>query len=58
MSESVITPQTPERLHLRYRLSRGVAVVDVRGEIDVSTCELLRDRLLLAPPTRTAAMSW
>jgi anti-anti-sigma factor len=48
MSETVITPQTPERLHIRYRLSRGIAVVDVRGEIDVATCELLRDRLLLA----------
>jgi anti-sigma B factor antagonist len=44
----VITSQTPEPLHIRYRLSSGVAVVDVRGEIDVSTCELLRDRLLLA----------
>ena len=48
MSETVITSHTPGRLHIQYRLSSGVAVVDVRGEIDVSTCGLLRDRLLLA----------
>jgi len=48
MSDTVITSQAPGPLHIRYRLSSGVAVADVRGEIDVSTCGLLRDRLLLA----------
>jgi anti-sigma B factor antagonist len=48
MSEPMVAPETPERLQCRYRLSRGIAVIDVRGEVDVSTCGLLRDRLLLA----------
>jgi anti-sigma B factor antagonist len=30
---------------LGYRLEGGVAVVEVRGDIDVSTCSSLRDRL-------------
>jgi anti-sigma B factor antagonist len=34
------------RLRLEYRLHAGVAVVEVSGEIDVSTSALLRERLL------------
>lgn len=34
------------RLRLEYRLRSGVAVVEVTGEIDVSTSGLLRERLL------------
>lgn len=48
MGEFVGTAKIPERLQLGYRLSRGVIVVDVIGEVDVYTCGLLRDRLLLA----------
>jgi anti-sigma B factor antagonist len=40
------TAEAPERLHLDYRLAAGVAVVTVTGEVDVATCELLRDGLL------------
>lgn len=42
------TPGIPERLQLGYRLVSDVTVVDVVGEVDVLTCGLLRDRLLLA----------
>ena len=41
-------PGIPERLQLGYRLISGITVVDVAGEVDVLTCGLLRDRLLLA----------
>jgi anti-sigma B factor antagonist len=34
------------RLHLKYRLDSGVAVVEVTGEVDVSTSGALRDGLL------------
>jgi anti-sigma B factor antagonist len=42
------TAGIPQRLQLGYRLISGVTVVDVAGEVDVHTCGLLRDRLLLA----------
>ena len=48
MNEAAVTPGVPGRLQFLYRLSHGVAVVDVRGEVDISTCVLLRERLLLA----------
>jgi anti-sigma B factor antagonist len=48
MSEATITPSPPDRLQLGYRLSCGVAVIDVRGEVDLFSCGLLRDRLLVA----------
>jgi anti-sigma B factor antagonist len=35
-----------ERLLLEYRLDSGVAVVSVTGEVDISNCGVLRDRLL------------
>lgn len=35
-----------QRLVLNYRLDSGIAVVTVRGEVDVSTCGVLRDGLL------------
>jgi anti-sigma B factor antagonist len=38
--------ESPERLHLEYHLDGGVAVVTVTGEVDVSTCGLLRDHLI------------
>ena len=38
----------PGRLRVGYRMSSGVAVVDVSGEVDIGTCGLLRDRLLQA----------
>jgi anti-sigma B factor antagonist len=38
--------EAPDRLLLQYRLVSGVAVVSVSGEVDVSTCGLLRDALL------------
>ena len=34
------------RLRLEYRLHGGIAVVEVTGEVDVSTSGLLRERLL------------
>jgi anti-sigma B factor antagonist len=40
------TAEVPERLLLEYRLDSGVAVVTVSGEVDVSTCGLLRDGLI------------
>jgi anti-sigma B factor antagonist len=40
------TAEAPGRLLLEYRLDRGVAVVTVTGELDVSTSGLLRDALL------------
>ena len=40
------TAGNPERLILEYRLDSGVALVRVTGEVDVSTCGLLRDGLL------------
>ena len=40
------TAEAPDRLLLQYRLVSGVAVVSVSGEVDVSTCGLLRDALL------------
>ena len=40
------TAEPPEPLHLGYQLAAGVAVVTVTGEVDVATCELLRDGLL------------
>jgi anti-sigma B factor antagonist len=40
------TLSAPERLRLSYRLAGSVAVVALDGEIDVSTCGLLRERLL------------
>jgi anti-sigma B factor antagonist len=42
------TAADPGRLQVAYRMSSGVAVVDVSGEVDIGTCGLLRDRLLLA----------
>ena len=45
-SSAVSTAGTPERLILEYRLNSSVAVVTVTGEVDVSTCGLLRDGLL------------
>lgn len=48
MGERVSAATTPDRLQLGYRLSGGVIVVDVIGEVDVYTCGLLHDRLLLA----------
>jgi anti-sigma B factor antagonist len=42
----VSTAEAPERLLLQYRLESGVAVVTVRGEVDVATCSRLRDGLL------------
>jgi anti-sigma B factor antagonist len=46
MSGATVTPGIPEQLQFGYRLSRGVAVIEVRGEVDISTCGLLRERLL------------
>jgi anti-sigma B factor antagonist len=40
------TAEAAKRLLLEYRLVSGVAVVTVTGEVDVSTCGLLRDGLL------------
>lgn len=40
------TAGAAERLLLEYRLDSGVAVVTVTGEVDVSTCGVLRDGLL------------
>jgi hypothetical protein len=40
------TAEAPERLLLQYRLDSGVAVVSVSGEVDVSTCGVLRGALL------------
>jgi anti-sigma B factor antagonist len=40
------TAEGSERLQLDYRLDAGVAVVRLTGEVDVATCELLRDGLL------------
>jgi anti-sigma B factor antagonist len=40
------TAEGPERLRLGYRLDAGIAVVSLAGEVDVGTCELLRDGLL------------
>lgn len=42
------TAAGPGRLQVGYRLSSGVAVVDVSGEVDIATCGSLRDGLLLA----------
>jgi len=42
------TAADPGRLQVSHRMSSGVAVVDVNGEVDIGTCGLLRDRLLLA----------
>lgn len=38
--------ETSGQLRLEYRLDGGVAVVEVTGELDVSTSGLLRERLL------------
>jgi anti-sigma B factor antagonist len=48
MSETITTLTPGQRLHLRWRLNGGIRVVDVVGEVDVFTCRLLRDRLLMA----------
>jgi anti-anti-sigma factor len=40
------TSEAAKRLLLEYRLDNGVAVVTAIGEIDISTCGLLRDSLL------------
>jgi anti-sigma B factor antagonist len=40
------TAEAPDRLLLQYRLVSGVAVVSVSGEVDVSTCGVLRGALL------------
>ena len=48
MGEFVSTARISEQLQLGYRLISGITVVDVVGEVDVLTCGLLRDRLLLA----------
>jgi anti-anti-sigma factor len=40
------TAKAPARLVLDYRLDRGIAVAKAVGEVDVSTCGLLRDGLL------------
>jgi anti-sigma B factor antagonist len=40
------TAEAPDRLLLQYRLVSGVAVVSVSGEVDVSTCGVLRSALL------------
>jgi anti-anti-sigma factor len=40
------TARAPARLVLEYRLDRGIAVAKAVGEVDVSTCGLLRDGLL------------
>jgi anti-sigma B factor antagonist len=43
---SMGTAEAPERLLLEYRLDSGIAVVSVTGEVDVSTCGVLREGLL------------
>jgi anti-anti-sigma factor len=45
MSETTSTAAAPEPLQCSYRLSGGVAVVDVLGEVDLFSCGLLRDQL-------------
>jgi anti-sigma B factor antagonist len=40
------TPGTQVRLVLDYRLDHGIAVARAAGEVDISTCGLLRDGLL------------
>jgi anti-anti-sigma factor len=40
------TPGTQGRLVLDYRLDQGIAVARAAGEVDISTCGLLRDGLL------------
>jgi anti-sigma B factor antagonist len=40
------TAEGSKRLQLDYRLDAGVVVVRLTGEVDVATCELLRDGLL------------
>ncbi|MDQ2873866.1 MAG: STAS domain-containing protein [Actinomycetota bacterium] len=42
------TAAGPGKLQVGYRLSSGVAVVDVSGEVDIGNCGLLRDGLLQA----------
>ncbi len=48
MSETIAALTPAQRLQLTWRLSGGVHVVDVAGEVDVFTCGVLRDRLLAA----------
>jgi hypothetical protein len=50
------TAEASERLHLDYQLAAGVAVVTVTGEVDVATCELLRDGLLRVVTANSAAV--
>jgi len=40
------TAAEPQGLSFVYRLDRGIAVVKVSGELDLSTCGALRDSLL------------
>jgi anti-sigma B factor antagonist len=40
------TPGAQGRLVLDYRLDQGIAVASAAGEVDISTCGLLRDGLL------------
>jgi anti-anti-sigma factor len=40
------TAAEPQRLSFGYRLDRSIAVVQVTGELDLSTCGALRDSLL------------
>ena len=40
------TPGAQGRLALDYRLDHGIAVASAAGEVDISTCGLLRDGLL------------
>jgi anti-anti-sigma factor len=43
-------PGAQERLALDYRLDQGIAVARAAGEVDISTCGLLRDGLLRVVP--------
>jgi hypothetical protein len=52
------TAEPPERLHLDYQLAAGVAVVTVTGEVDVATCDLLRDGLLRIITDETDPAWW
>jgi anti-sigma B factor antagonist len=40
------TPGAQERLVLDYRLDHGIVVASAAGEVDISTCGLLREGLL------------
>ena len=46
------------RLLLEYRLDSGVAVVEVTGEVDVSTCGALRDGLPRVITMKTMPAWW